>query len=85
MVFLNNFSRTSNALDLVNRPPIIIPTTTDPKDSLKQNTIKPRKDFSAFKKGPTPITSDNINIFQRSIIENVSGPIKSCSSCGGAK
>lgn len=85
MVFQNKFSRTSNALDIVNRSPNIIQTNTDPRDSLKKNIIKPKKDFSTFKKGPTPIASDNINMFQRSMIENVNGPNKNCSSCGGAK
>ena len=85
MVFQNKLSRTSAALDLVNRSPIIIPTNTDPRDSLKQNTIKPKKNFSAFAKGPIPITSRSINMFQTGMIENVSGPVKNCSSCGGAK
>jgi hypothetical protein len=85
MVFQNKLSRTSTALDLVNRSPIIIPTNMDPRDSLKKNIIKPKKNFSDFAKGPTPIASDNINMFQRSMIENVNGPNKNCSSCGGAK
>lgn len=85
MVFQNKLSRTSNALDLVNRSPNIIQTNTDPRDSLKKNIIKPPKKFSTFQKGPTPITSRSINMFHAGIIENVSGPIKNCSSCGGAK
>lgn len=85
MVFQNKLSRTSAALDLVNRSPIIIPTDTDPRDSLKKNIMKPKKNFSTFVKGPIPITSRSINMFQTGIIENVSGPNNNCSSCGGAK
>ena len=85
MVFQNKLSRTSAALDLVNRSPIIISTDADPRDSLKKNIIKPKKNFTAFAKGPSSITTDNINMFQRSMIENVNGPKKNCSSCGGAK
>lgn len=85
MVFQNKFSRSPNALDLVNRPLIIIPTNTDPRDSLKQNTIKPKKNFNTFNKGPTPITTRSITMFHTGMIENVRGQNNNCSSCGGAK
>jgi hypothetical protein len=85
MVFQNSFSRNSTALDLANRPPIIIPRNNDPRDTLKKNIIKPKKDFSNYDKPPSTIISRSINMFQTGMIENVSGPIKNCSSCGGAK
>lgn len=85
MIFQNNFSRTSTSLDLVNRPPFIIPASTDPRDSLKKNILKPKKDFSNYNKLPPPIIAGSVNMFQRGIIENVSGGNKNCSSCGGAK
>lgn len=85
MVFQNSFSRNSTALDLANRPPIILPTNRDPINSLKKNIIKPQKDFTKYDKQPSTTISRSINMFQTGMIQNVNGPIKNCSSCGGAK
>jgi hypothetical protein len=73
------------SLDVSNVLSVNSNTNTDPRDSLKQHTIKPTKDFSAFKKPGTVLTNRSVNIFQTGIIENVSGPVNNCSSCGGAK
>jgi hypothetical protein len=85
MVFQNNSSRNQTSLDIMNKPPVIFPTSNNPTDSLRQNIIKPKKNFSAFKNGPTAIVERSINMFQTGMIQNVSGPNNNCSSCGGAK
>ena len=86
MVFQHNLSRTQIALDITNKPLIPIPTSTNPSDTLKRNIIKPDKDFSTFKTGPTPIVSTrSVNMFQMSMMENINSGSKNCSSCGGAK
>ena len=70
------------------RPLVNSQNELDPRSTLKQNIIKPKKDFSKFRKAPVTEpaqTTRSLNIFQTGMIANVSGPINSCSSCGGAK
>jgi len=73
-------------LDISNNLLTNYPTFTDPRDSLRKNIIKPKRNFDAFKE---PIVSSastrSMSMFQRGIIENVTGPTDNCSSCGGAK
>jgi hypothetical protein len=92
MTFQHNKSRGEPNLYINDKPLPQYPSITDPRDTLKKNIIKPSKDFSTFR---TPTITTNIpdvaiqersvNIFKRGMIEKVSGPIKNCSSCGGAK
>lgn len=70
------------------RPLVNSQNELDPRNTLKQNIIKPKKDFSVFRKPPVTeqvATTRSLNMFQTGMIANVSGPINSCSSCGGAK
>ena len=91
MAFQYNKSRNQTNLDMNDRSILVYPEVfTDPRDTLKQNTIKPKKDFSIFRKPTTNISNINnqdrsINIFTRGMIEKVNGPANNCSSCGGAK
>jgi len=91
MAFQYNKSRNQTNLDMNDRSILVYPEVfTDPRDTLKQNTIKPKKDFSIFRK-PTLNNFDinnkerSINIFTRGMIEKINGPANNCSSCGGAK
>lgn len=89
MIFQYNRARSQINLDISNNPLPNFPRQTDPADSLRKNIIKPNRNFSAFQK---PIVQSNddssaksLTIFQRGMIENVTGPAQNCSSCGGAK
>ena len=75
-------------LDISNNPLPVFPQSNDPRDSLRKNTIKPRKDFSAFKKPIINTPDPNvraINMFQVGMIQSVMSAANNCSSCGGAK
>lgn len=89
MVFQYNRARDQINLDISNNPLPDFPTSTDPRDSLRKNIIKPKRNFVAFKKPIEQATDDSstreLTIFQRGMLENVTGPAQNCSSCGGAK
>ena len=89
--FQYNSPRNVLYLDTSDRPVPIYPNVfTDPRDTLKKNTIKNNKDFSIFRNPVINKPENNSemrspNIFTRGMIEKVSGPPNNCSSCGGAK
>jgi hypothetical protein len=96
MTFQHNKSRGEPNLYINDKPLPQYPSSSDPRDTLKKNIIKPTRDFSTFRKPiVTIITTTNNsdiinnerpkNVFMRGMIEKVSGPINNCSSCGGAK
>jgi hypothetical protein len=78
MVF--QYRMTASLEKPLENPPIQI----DPRSTLKQNVIKPKKDFNIFR-NPTATSTRSLNMFQTGMIANVNGPINGCSSCGGAK
>lgn len=89
MIFQYKRAQDQIDLDISNNPLPVFPTSTDPRDSLRKNILKPKKNFNAFKK---PIVVEeqqestrSLNMFQIGMIENVAAPAQNCSSCGGAK
>ena len=89
MFFQYNRARDQINLDISNNPLPNFPTSTDPRDSLRKNIIKPKRTFSAFKQPIVQLPDDSstraLTIFQRGMLENVTIPAQNCSSCGGAK
>lgn len=89
MIFQFQRAREQTTLDISNNPLSNFPSSDDPRDSLRKNIIKPRRNFNAFKSPSTQSENDSstrsLNMFQTGIIENVNGPAQNCSSCGGAK
>jgi len=88
MVFQYKRAQDQIDLDISNNPLPIFPTSEDPRDSLRKNIIKPKKNFNAFKKpivAEEPEATRSLNMFQIGMIENVTKSAQNCSSCGGAK
>lgn len=85
MVFQYKRAQDQIDLDISNNPLPIFPTSEDPRDSLRKNIIKPKKNFNAFKKPIVEEATRSLNMFQIGMIENVTKSAQNCSSCGGAK
>jgi len=87
LVFQYSGARDEIALDITNTLNMIPNSVNDPRDSLRKNTIKSRKSFTAFAKPipPSEVSSSRSMNFFGNMIENVNGAAKNCSSCGGAK
>ena len=89
MVFQFQRAREQTTLDISNNPLSNFPSSDDPRDSLRKNIIKPRRNFNAFKNPLTQSENDSstrsLNMFQNGIIKNVNKITENCSSCGSAK